>query len=104
MTTWDWQVFCKNTVDGEVIPRCFGEGGDITYLDGDTDKFQPSVVVHPQAVEVTEAKLRELPLLQILREAGEVITAGEQLISAVGAGPAIAAQLQLEPRAPVLRH
>ena len=33
MTTWDWQVFCKNTVDGEVIPRCFGEGGDITYLD-----------------------------------------------------------------------
>jgi glutamate/aspartate transport system permease protein len=33
VTTWDWQVFCKNTVDGEVIPRCFGEGGDITYLD-----------------------------------------------------------------------
>ncbi|UDF35352.1 UNVERIFIED_ORG: amino acid ABC transporter permease [Shinella sp. XGS7] len=31
--TWDWQVFCKNTIDGEVIPRCFGSGGDITYLD-----------------------------------------------------------------------
>ena len=29
---WDWQVFCKNTVDGEVMPRCFGSGGDITYL------------------------------------------------------------------------
>ncbi|MBT9597280.1 MAG: amino acid ABC transporter permease [Vitreoscilla sp.] len=33
MANWDWQVFCKNTIDGEVIPRCFGSGGDITYLD-----------------------------------------------------------------------
>lgn len=33
MAAWDWQVFCKNTLDGEVIPRCFGSGGDITYLD-----------------------------------------------------------------------
>ncbi|RQO62589.1 glutamate ABC transporter permease [Paucibacter sp. KBW04] len=32
MSTWDWQVFCKNTIDGEVIPSCFGSGGDITYL------------------------------------------------------------------------
>ena len=30
---WDWQVFCKDTIEGEVIPRCFGSGGDITYLD-----------------------------------------------------------------------
>lgn len=30
---WDWQVFCKSTLEGEVIPRCFGENGDITYLD-----------------------------------------------------------------------
>ncbi|MFY7866238.1 amino acid ABC transporter permease [Roseateles sp.] len=33
MATWDWQVFCKNTIDGEVIPSCFGSGGDITYLE-----------------------------------------------------------------------
>jgi glutamate/aspartate transport system permease protein len=33
VASWDWQVFCKNTVDGEVVPRCFGSGGDITYLD-----------------------------------------------------------------------
>jgi len=33
MANWDWQVFCKNTIDGEVIPRCLGSGGDITYLD-----------------------------------------------------------------------
>lgn len=31
--TWDWQVFCKNTIDQEVAPHCFGSGGDITYLD-----------------------------------------------------------------------
>jgi glutamate/aspartate transport system permease protein len=30
---WDWQVFCKDTIDGEVVPRCFGADGDITYLD-----------------------------------------------------------------------
>ncbi|NWG30514.1 MAG: amino acid ABC transporter permease [Rhodocyclaceae bacterium] len=30
---WDWQVFCKNTLDGEIMPRCFGSGGEITYLD-----------------------------------------------------------------------
>ena len=33
MASWDWQVFCRNTLDGEVVPRCFGSGGDITYLD-----------------------------------------------------------------------
>lgn len=33
MSTWDWQVFCKNTIDQEVMPRCFGSGGDISYLD-----------------------------------------------------------------------
>ena len=33
MATWDWQVFCKDTIDGEVQPRCFGDGGGITYLD-----------------------------------------------------------------------
>ncbi|MEK8047608.1 amino acid ABC transporter permease [Ideonella margarita] len=33
MASWDWEVFCKNTIDGEVVPRCFGSGGDITYLD-----------------------------------------------------------------------
>ena len=37
MATWlnqfDWQVFCKDTIDGELVPRCFGSGGSITYLD-----------------------------------------------------------------------
>ncbi|MDP1635743.1 MAG: amino acid ABC transporter permease [Gallionellaceae bacterium] len=33
MISWDWQVFCKDTIDGEIVPRCFGGPGDITYLD-----------------------------------------------------------------------
>ena len=33
MSTWDWQVFCKDTIDGEIVPRCFGGPGDLTYLD-----------------------------------------------------------------------
>ncbi|MCA0242632.1 MAG: amino acid ABC transporter permease [Proteobacteria bacterium] len=32
MASWDWQVFCKDTVSGEVTASCFGKGGDITYL------------------------------------------------------------------------
>ena len=33
MGNWDWQVFCKDTISGDVAPHCFGKGGDITYLD-----------------------------------------------------------------------
>ena len=31
--SWDWQVFCEDTITREVGERCFGQGGDITYLD-----------------------------------------------------------------------
>jgi glutamate/aspartate transport system permease protein len=30
---WDWQVFCRDTLEGTVMPGCFGQGGDVTYLD-----------------------------------------------------------------------
>lgn len=33
MGTWDWQVFCKDTIEQQVVAGCFGKGGDITYLD-----------------------------------------------------------------------
>ena len=33
LADWDWQVFCRDTIDGEARPSCFGAGGDITYLD-----------------------------------------------------------------------
>ena len=31
--SWDWQVFCQDTITQEVGASCFGQGGDITYLD-----------------------------------------------------------------------
>jgi len=31
--SWDWQVFCKDTISGEQTAGCLGKGGDITYLD-----------------------------------------------------------------------
>jgi len=31
--SWDWQVFCQDTITQEVETSCFGKGGDITYLD-----------------------------------------------------------------------
>jgi glutamate/aspartate transport system permease protein len=31
--SWDWQVFCQDTIEREVVPGCFGRGGDLTYLD-----------------------------------------------------------------------
>ena len=31
--SWDWQVFCQDTIDKVAVQGCFGKGGDITYLD-----------------------------------------------------------------------
>jgi glutamate/aspartate transport system permease protein len=33
VANWDWQVFCRDTIDSEVRAGCFGRDGDITYLD-----------------------------------------------------------------------
>jgi glutamate/aspartate transport system permease protein len=30
---FDWQVFCKNTTEGNVEPNCWGPGADLTYLE-----------------------------------------------------------------------
>ena len=32
MGNWDWQVFCKDTIDGDIVPGCFGRGDTYTYL------------------------------------------------------------------------
>jgi glutamate/aspartate transport system permease protein len=31
-STWDWQIFCKSTLDDTRYPSCFGPHGDTTYL------------------------------------------------------------------------
>ena len=30
---WDWQVFCEDTIERQVVQGCIGKNGDITYLD-----------------------------------------------------------------------
>lgn len=32
VSSWDWELFCRNTIDGEVMADCFGSGKDISYL------------------------------------------------------------------------
>jgi glutamate/aspartate transport system permease protein len=29
---WDWQIFCKDTIEGEMVSGCFGTGDKYTYL------------------------------------------------------------------------
>ena len=31
--SWNWEVFCKSTLEEDFSPVCFGTGGEITYLD-----------------------------------------------------------------------
>jgi len=33
LANWDFSVFCKDTIGGEVVASCFGSKGDVTYLD-----------------------------------------------------------------------
>ncbi|PWF21829.1 amino acid ABC transporter permease [Corticimicrobacter populi] len=30
---WDWQVFCQDNLDQQVVQGCFGKDGSVTYLD-----------------------------------------------------------------------
>lgn len=30
--SWDWEVFCRSTSDGTVVPACWASGGDLTYF------------------------------------------------------------------------
>ncbi len=31
--SWNWEVFCKSTLEEDFSPVCFGAGGEITYID-----------------------------------------------------------------------
>ena len=31
--SWNWEVFCKSTLEEDFSPVCFGTGGETTYLD-----------------------------------------------------------------------
>lgn len=62
-----------------------------------------SVLPREAEAYVTEQRLRDTPLLQLLKDSGQPIIEGQQVVSAIGAGLLIAGQLGLEPQAPVLR-
>jgi GntR family transcriptional regulator len=62
-----------------------------------------SVLPVTELAWISEEKLREEPLLELLRRSGKKISAGKQVIAAVAATPEISTLLQLEPRAPVMR-
>ena len=49
---WDWQVFCKDTIDGTVIPGCFGTGGVDTYLNWMISAWGWTVAVSLSALAV----------------------------------------------------
>ncbi|WP_038213735.1 amino acid ABC transporter permease [Xenophilus azovorans] len=49
---WDWQVFCKDTIDGTVIPGCFGTGGVDTYLNWMLSAWGWTVAVSLSALAV----------------------------------------------------
>ncbi len=52
---------------------------------------------------LTAQRLGTTPLLELLRGAGHFIGDGQQIISAIAANPMLAAQLQTEARAPIIR-
>jgi len=31
--SWDWQIFCRDNIEMELVNGCFGKNGDVTYLD-----------------------------------------------------------------------
>lgn len=62
-----------------------------------------SYVPETMGQSLTRERLSATPLLELLRGAGHVVGDGQQLVSAIGAGPALAARLEVEPRAPILR-
>jgi GntR family transcriptional regulator len=52
---------------------------------------------------VTRERLASTPILELVQQGGQRIGGGQQIISAVSADPDLAAMLDTEPRAPLLR-
>lgn len=85
--------------DGAVVVRALR----VRFLDdmplGAIESFVPEQV----AGALNGRDLMTTPLLELVRTSGHAIGAATQTVSAVAADPALAAFLQIEPRAPVIR-
>ena len=62
-----------------------------------------SYVPETMGATLSRERLSGTPLLELLRSAGHIVGDGQQLVSAIGAGPGLASQLAVESRAPILR-
>lgn len=85
--------------DGAMIVRALR----VRFLDdvplGAIESFVPEQV----AGALNGRELMTTPLLELIRTAGHAIGAASQTVSAVAADPSLAAFLQVEPRAPIIR-
>ncbi len=74
--SWDWQVFCEDTITREATQSCFGQGGNITYLDwllsawGWTVSVSLSALLLALLVGAVVGTLRTLPNRPWLVRAG----------------------------------
>ena len=74
--SWDWQVFCEDTITREATQSCFGQGGDITYLDwllsawGWTVSVSLSALLLALLVGAVVGTLRTLPDRPLVVRAG----------------------------------
>ncbi|HUD95527.1 GntR family transcriptional regulator [Sphingobium sp.] len=85
--------------DGTMVVRALR----VRFLDdlplGAIESFVPEQV----AGALNGRDLMTTPLLELIRTSGHTIGAASQTVSAVAADPALAAFLQVEPRAPIIR-
>ncbi len=72
-------------------------------LNGEPFAYLVSFVPAEIAARYTHKELAEIPLLTLLERAGNPAVEAEQWITAVGAGPKVAAALEVAPGSPVLR-
>ena len=66
--SWDWQVFCQDTMDREVVQSCFGKGGDITYLDWMLSAWGWTVSVSLLALLLAPAPALLMLLMLLVRD------------------------------------
>jgi len=52
MSSWEWQVFCRDTVSGEQVAGCFASGRDQTYLQWMLQAWGMTVTVSLSALGV----------------------------------------------------
>jgi glutamate/aspartate transport system permease protein len=95
--SWDWQVFCQDTIGREVVQGCFGKGGDITYLDWMLSAWGWTVSVSLLALALALVLGSLIGTLRTLPR-GPIVTAGQCVGGAVSQHTAAGANFLVVPR------